>query len=238
MRQPGLGSSSALVVPLVEAFRALLQAPLGPYDIAHLAYEIERIDLNLAGGKQDQYAAVFGGVNYIEFMAGDRVIVNPLRIPRAALNELQTSLVTCFSGVSRRSDEIISQQRQGVMARFSTTIDSLHQLKADALDMKQALLRSHVWEISRILERSWRAKQKTAAGVSNDLIRSLFEPAIRAGALAGKVSGAGGGGFIMFLAPPEHRLRVIKALNEAGGEVAGAQLTSKGVELWEAPNAL
>ncbi len=136
----GLGSSSALVVALVEAFRALLGAPLGPYDVAHLAFEIERIDLGLAGGRQDQYAATFGGVNFIEFHAQERVIVNPLRVPARVLNELEISLITCFSGVTRRSDEIIAEQQRRMTASADPAIDSLHQLKHDAIEMKQALL--------------------------------------------------------------------------------------------------
>ena len=232
----GLGSSSALVVSLVEAFRAALDVPLGPYEVAHLAYEIERIDLGLAGGKQDQYAAAFGGVNYIEFMANDRVIVNPLRIPRAALNELETSLIVCFSGVSRHSGDIIDQQRKGMQDKTTRTIDSLHQLKADALEMKQALLRSNVPEMARVLEKSWRAKKETASGITTTKIESLYEAAMKAGALAGKISGAGGGGFIMFIVPPEERLSVIRALNEAGGRAEGTRFTMDGAESWIAPN--
>ncbi|MFL5285995.1 MAG: hypothetical protein ACJ8AW_34715 [Rhodopila sp.] len=137
----GLGSSSALVVALVEAFTARLGAPLGPYDVAHVAYEIERIELGLAGGKQDQYAATFGGRNFIEFHGGDRVIVNPLRVAPAVLNELETSLVICFTGVSRRSEAIIVEQQRGMAATAGqapdpSVLDSLHQLKRDANEMK------------------------------------------------------------------------------------------------------
>jgi len=231
----GLGSSSALVVALVEAFRTVLDVPLGPYEVAHLAFEIERVDLALAGGKQDHYAAAFGGVNFIEFMADDRVIVNPLRIPRAALNELETSLVTCFSGISRRSEEIIDEQRKGMSEKMVRTIEGLHQLKSDALKMKQALLRADIPEMARVLNQSWLAKKETASGVSTTKIETLHEAAIKAGALAGKISGAGGGGFIMFLVPPEQRLKVISALNDAGGRAEGVQLTADGAESWISP---
>ncbi len=140
----GLGSSSALVVALVEAFRTWLALPLGLYDVAHLAFEIERIDLALAGGKQDQYASAFGGANFIEFLAGDRVIVNPLRVARGVINELETSLVICFSGVSRHSGHIIREQQRRMAAHGADAIAGLHQLKSDALEMKQALLRGEI----------------------------------------------------------------------------------------------
>jgi D-glycero-alpha-D-manno-heptose-7-phosphate kinase len=230
----GLGSSSALVVALVEAFTALLAAPLGPYDVAHVAFEIERLDLGLAGGKQDQYAATFGGTNFIEFHAGDRVIVNPLRVAPAVLNELETSMVVCFTGVSRRSEEIIVEQQRGMSgwAQDGGVVDSLHQLKRDAVDMKQALLRGEIPRMAEILNRSWEAKKRTASGISTGRIESLYDLAFANGAIGGKVSGAGGGGFMMFIVPPDRRIDVVRALNRAGGSASGVHLTSQGAESW------
>lgn len=231
----GLGSSSALVVAMTEAFRAAMEAPLGVYEVAHLAYEIERLDLSMAGGKQDQYAATFGGINFIEFMSDDRVVVNPLRVGRSAQRELEASLITCFSGASRNSAEIIKEQRRGMAGKELKTIGGLHQLKRDAIDMKIAFLRGRVEEMAEILDRSWQAKKETAFNVSTPDIDQLLDVARSAGALAGKVSGAGGGGFIMFIARPESRLSVIRALNEAGGQAEGVHLTRNGAESWVPP---
>lgn len=228
----GLGSSSALVVALVEAFAARYAAPLGPYDVAHTAFEIERIELKLAGGKQDQYAATFGGANFIEFHANDRVIVNPLRVPAAVLNELETSMVICFTGVSRRSEEIIAEQQRRMTGPSATTIDSLHRLKSDAIDMKQALLRGEIARMADILNRSWEAKKQTAAGISTGRIEDLFELAFASGASGGKVSGAGGGGFMMFIVPPRKHISVIRALNAAGATATGVHFTQQGAESW------
>ena len=228
----GLGSSSALVVALVEAFQAYLAAPLGPYDVAHLAFEIERIDLGMAGGRQDQYAATFGGVNFIEFHANDRVIVNPLRVPVGILNELETSLVTCFSGVTRRSGDIIAEQQRRMVAHTDPAIDSLHELKSDAMEMKDALLRGQIPRMARLLNKSWEAKKRTAAGISTDTIESLYDRAFAEGAIGGKVSGAGGGGFMMFIVPPERRIAVIRGLNALGGTASGVHLTAMGAESW------
>lgn len=231
----GLGSSSALVVALVEAFRTWLGLPLGLYDVAHLAFEVERIDLALAGGKQDQYAAAFGGANFIEFLARDRVIVNPLRIPRGFVNELEASLVVCFSGVSRRSEAIIEDQQRHMAGHDAAAIESLHQLKSDAIEMKQALLRGEIQHMAAILNRSWSAKKRTASGVSSPAIDLLHEAAMAHGALAGKVSGAGGGGFVMFIAPPEDRIALIGALNATGAQASAVHFTSQGAESWVVP---
>jgi D-glycero-alpha-D-manno-heptose-7-phosphate kinase len=228
----GLGSSSALVVALVEAFRALLEAPLGPYDVAHLAFEIERIDLGLAGGRQDQYAATFGGVNFIEFHANDRVIVNPLRVSPGVLNELEMSLVTCFSGVTRRSDEIIAEQQRRMATSTDPAIDGLHQLKADAVEMKQALLRGQIDRMATLLNHSWAAKKRTAGGISTSTIERLYERAFHEGAIGGKVSGAGGGGFLMFLVPPARRIAVVRGLRDLGGDAGGVHLTQSGAVSW------
>jgi D-glycero-alpha-D-manno-heptose-7-phosphate kinase len=228
----GLGSSSALVVALVEAFRELLAAPLGPYDVAHLAFEIERIDLGLAGGRQDQYAATFGGVNFIEFHANDRVIVNPLRVPAGVLNELEISLIACFTGVTRRSDAIIAEQQRRMTASADPALDSLHQLKRDAIEMKQALLRGEIQHMAALLNHSWEAKKRTAGGISTSTIETLYQRAFDDGAIGGKVSGAGGGGFMMFIVPPERRIAVIRGLNELGGTAGGVHLTQTGAESW------
>ena len=233
----GLGSSSALVVAMVEAFTAYLGAPLGPYDVAHLAFEVERLELGLAGGKQDQYAATFGGVNFIEFQAADRVIVNPLRVAPWALNELETAMVICFTGVSRRSEAIIAEQQRGMTATAdhrpdAGVIDSLHQLKHDAIEMKEALLRGEIARMATILNRSWAAKQRTAAGISTGRIAALYDLAFAHGAIGGKVSGAGGGGFMMFVVPPARRIAVVRALNAAGGTASGVHLTGRGAESW------
>ena len=229
----GLGSSSALVVALVEAFRAWLALPLGIYDVAHIAFEIERLELKLAGGKQDQYAAAFGGANFIEFLGHDRVIVNPLRVARAHVNEFEASLVTCFSGVSRRSEAIIEEQQRRMVGHGAEALDSLHQLKADAVEMKQALLRGQVGQMAMILNRSWAAKKRTADGVSSPAIDSLYDVALANGALAGKVSGAGGGGFVMFIVPPQHRVTLIRALDATGARASAVHFTQRGAESWE-----
>jgi D-glycero-alpha-D-manno-heptose-7-phosphate kinase len=228
----GLGSSSALVVALVEAFAALLAAPLGPYDVAHLAFEIERLELALPGGRQDQYSATFGGVNFIEFHADDRVIVNPLRVPSTVLNELEMSLITCFSGVTRRSEAIIAEQQRRMSADADPAIEGLHQLKRDAVEMKQALLRGEIRHMAKLLNQSWEAKKRTAGGISTDRIERLYERAMDEGAIGGKISGAGGGGFMMFIVPPERRIAVIQALNELGGTAGGVHFTQLGAQSW------
>jgi D-glycero-alpha-D-manno-heptose-7-phosphate kinase len=228
----GLGSSSALMVAMVEAYRALFGLPLGLYDVAHLAFEIERIDLGLSGGKQDQYAAAFGGANFIEFLAGDRVIVNPLRVTRGVMNELETSLVTCFTGVSRQSDTIIAEQRRHMIRADAEALENLHQLKRDAIEMKQALLRGEIRHMAEILNRSWLAKKRTARSVSNSHIESLYDAAMAHGALAGKVSGAGGGGFFMFIVPPQRRVHLIRTLNRMEATASAVHFTADGAESW------
>src|SRR5579863_230947 len=189
----GLGSSSALVVAICEAFRSFSAAPLGLYDLAHMAYEIERVDLKLAGGRQDQYAAAFGGVNFIEFLPGGRVIVNPLRIDPSILNELETSLVTCFTSVSRDSANIIAQQISNMERKDELALNALFEMTQASIDMKQALLSGDMPAIGDIMYRSWRSKKQTSSIITSDFIEEIFEAGLRAGAYAGKISGAGGG---------------------------------------------
>jgi len=134
----GLGTSSTLVVAALGAFVEWLRLPLGEYDIAHLAYSIEREDLNQAGGKQDQYAATFGGVNYMEFYSGDKVIVNPLRIKQHYLNELENNLLLYYTSTSRYSSAIIAEQSKNVVNKNEKSIEAMNNLKEQSVLMKEA----------------------------------------------------------------------------------------------------
>lgn len=232
----GLGASSALTVALIEAFVVAMELPLGPYDVARLAFEIERVQLKLEGGRQDQYAAAFGGFNFIEFLKGDAgVIVNPLRLRTSYLNEFESSLVICFSGQSRESADIIKQQVGGLKELDEGTLAAMHAIKDLAHEMKRLLLSGDIRGTADVLRQSWLSKKKTASAVSNGNVERLLDLAMESGAWAGKVSGAGGGGFIMLLADPEKRFGLIKALNGAGGQASAVKLTFEGVEAWPVP---
>src|SRR6266513_79338 len=197
----GLGTSATLVVAIIGAFAEMLRLPLGEYDIAHYAYEIERKDLGLAGGRQDQYAATFGGVNYMEFSDEDKVIVNPLRIKQQYLFELENNLLLYYTSMSRESAKIIQQQANNVVNQKETSIEAMHQLKQQAQMMKEALLKGRLHEIGEILDFGFQQKRKMAEGISNQLIDEIYEAAKSAGATGGKISGAGGGGFMIFYCP-------------------------------------
>jgi D-glycero-alpha-D-manno-heptose-7-phosphate kinase len=228
----GLGSSSALVVAMVEVFREAFNVPLGLYDVAHMAFEIERIESALAGGKQDQYSAAFGGINLIEFLAGDRVIVNPLRVARPAMSELESSLVVCFSGVSRDSDVIIRDQISAAREHHGKALEALHSLKRDAYGMKESLLRGNISEMADIMNRSWESKKATAMSVSNPRIDELYSIGLQNGARGGKISGAGGGGYMMFVVDPDRKAQLMRALSAAGGMPDRVSFTNVGAEAW------
>jgi D-glycero-alpha-D-manno-heptose-7-phosphate kinase len=230
----GLGASSALVVALVEAFALLFEAPLGPYDIAQLAYDIERVQLGLLGGKQDQYAAAFGGINYIEFLRQSAgVVVNPLRIRRDIINEFESSLVICFSGQSRESADIIAEQVGGLEKMDDGKIAAVHRIKQSAMTMKGRLLSGDLRGMAHELHAAWEAKKSTAKSISNAHVDTLLEVALDAGAWAGKISGAGGGGFIFIMSDPADRFQIIQRLNQAGGNASSVNLTFSGVEGWK-----
>ena len=228
----GLGTSSTMAVAILGAFSEWLKLPLGEYELAHIAFEVERLELGLAGGKQDQYAAAFGGFNFMEFAAGDRVIVNPLRIRPSTLNELQASLILYHTGVSRDSARIISEQIRNVFARDAGSLNAMHAVKADAVCMKEHLLKGELAEFARILGRSWTAKKQMATVISNPEIEAVFTVALAAGARSGKVSGAGGGGYIMFMIDPCRREELVRALGVFPGQVQRFQFTATGVEMW------
>ena len=231
----GLGSSSTLVVALVTALADYFALALGEYEIARLAYEIERIDLGLAGGKQDQYAAAFGGFNFMEFQAGERVIVNPLRIKDWVAAELEASLLLYFTGVSRESARIIDEQSRNAASGASRSLEAMHQLKAEAVQMKENLLRGDLGAFARTLQQGWEAKKRMASSISNPMIDGLEALAMANGAVATKVSGAGGGGFMMFVCDPVDRIRLAAALSTQGGSLLDFHFNPGGATAWRTP---
>lgn len=230
----GLGSSSTLVVAIVGAFTEWLKLPLGEYDMAHLAYDIERVDLNFAGGKQDQYAATFGGWNFMEFYKDDKVIVNPLRVRSKYLHELEFNMLMYYTGTSRLSSTIIEAQSDNVSKKSEKSIEAMHNLKEQAYMMKETILKGDLNRIGDILDYGWNNKKQTASGVTSPVIDEIYEAAMKAGATGGKISGAGGGGFMTYYCPGNTRYKVIEVLKSFGGEVHNLEFSQFGVTTWEA----
>ncbi|WP_153798581.1 GHMP family kinase ATP-binding protein [Foetidibacter luteolus] len=228
----GLGTSSTLVVAIIGAFVEMLKLPLGDYDIAHYAYDIERNDLKLAGGKQDQYAAMFGGVNFMEFYTGDKVIVNPLRIRQEYLNELENNIVLYFTSDSRESANIIKEQQRNVQENNEKSLEAMHHLKDQARMMKEALLKGRLHEMGEILDYGFTQKRSMAHNISNDKIETIYAAAKKAGATGGKISGAGGGGFMIFYCPGNTRYKVMDTLNTFGGEIKSYRFSKSGLTTW------
>jgi len=228
----GLGSSSTLVVAMIKAFVELLNLPLDDYAIAHLAYKIERVDCNLQGGRQDQYSATFGGFNFMEFYANERAVINPLRIKNWVICELEASLLLYFTGVSRESAKIIADQSKNVKDGTSEALNAMHGLKREALQMKESLLRGDFNGFVESMRQGWENKKRSAKTVSNPYIHEIYTSAINAGALAGKVSGAGGGGFMLFFVPTEHRMDVMRTLDKFNGQLSNCHFTKNGTQAW------
>jgi D-glycero-alpha-D-manno-heptose-7-phosphate kinase len=228
----GLGSSSTLVVVMIRVFVELLNLPLDDYTIAHLAYKIERVDCGLQGGRQDQYSATFGGFNFMEFYADERAVINPLRIKNWIICELEASLVLFFTGVSRESAKIIADQSNNMKAGAVDAMEAMHGMKREAVVMKECLLRGDFAGLVDSMRLGWENKKRSAKTVSNPHMDEIYDTAIQAGALAGKVSGAGGGGFMLFFVPPEKRMAVIRSLQRFEGQVSNCHFTKHGTQAW------
>jgi D-glycero-alpha-D-manno-heptose-7-phosphate kinase len=227
----GLGSSSALVVSLIGLFKHWLHLPMTNYEIAERAYQIERIDMGIQGGRQDQYAATFGGFNFIEF-SKDAVIVNPLRIPADVLNELQYNMLLCYTGSTRLSARIIETQVQGYVHREVEAVSAMDELKQIARDLKNTLLQGRLDDFGALLHEAWLNKKKMAQQISNPHIEDLYQVARENGALGGKITGAGGGGYMFFYSEFGKKHVLAEKLEEHGAQVVDFNFEANGVQTW------
>ena len=226
----GLGGSSTLVVAVIKAFVEWLNLPLGEYDIARLAFEIEREDIGIVGGAQDQYAATFGGFNFMEFYDKKRVIVNPLRIKNWIIDELEESMVLYFTNITREASQIEKEKKSLLGEKAS--LDAMHEVKEDATLMKEYLLKGDIQSFAKVLGKSWEAKKRVSSSISNNEIDRVYTLAMECGAYSGKVSGAGGGGFMFFMVDPTKKLELIKELNKQQGEVMNFHFVKDGTKGW------
>jgi len=228
----GLGSSSTLVVTILKAFIEYFDVGLDDYQISRLAYQFERVICKISGGKQDQYAATFGGFNLMEFFDNNRVVVTPLRIKNWILCEFEASLILYFTGASRDSSNIIKDQISQYKSHTSSTLENMHLIKKETYLFKELLLKGDFEKMANSIRKSWLSKKMTSQKISNANIDHIYESAINKGALAGKVSGAGGGGFMWFIVDPEKKIDVMNTLKEFGGFVSNCKFTEKGCESW------
>jgi D-glycero-alpha-D-manno-heptose-7-phosphate kinase len=226
----GLGSSSTMMVALTGLLAAHYGLHLGDYQTAELAHAIERADLGIAGGMQDQYAATFGGFNFIEFT--DRVIVNPLRIRDEIAHELELSLLLCFTGITRDSARVIEDQTRRALASAGGTVAGLRAQKELAVAMKAALLTGALDEFGALLGQAWIEKKRMSPLITNARIDELYEIARRQGALGGKITGAGGGGYILLFCDFTEKHRVMEALEFADAGVTEFTFDTKGLTTW------
>lgn len=228
----GLGSSSTIAVAIIKAYTEWCNLPMGEYDIAQLAYQVEREDLSLAGGMQDQYAATFGGFNFMEFCNGGKVMVQPLHLKRWIRNELEIAMVLFYTGVSRESANIIREQIDHTKKGDSLHVESMHEMKRQAVLMKEAILKGDFAGFSQCIKNGWEAKKNLAPSISNPFIDELYNYVMENGAKAAKISGAGGGGFMMIYCDPCRRIGLINALKKREGSVLTPSFTEIGTQAW------
>jgi D-glycero-alpha-D-manno-heptose-7-phosphate kinase len=227
----GLGTSSTIMVAMIGAFVEWLKLDLSSSEIAKLAYKIEREDLAMAGGKQDQYTAVFGGINFMEFGA-EKVTVNPIEIEEETITTLQNNLVLYNTATSRVSAEIIEDQTANIVSNKPSSVEAMDNIKKQAHLMRAVLINGNTDGIAAILDEGWQNKKALAAAITNSQLDEVYSAAIEAGATGGKISGAGGGGFFFFYCPVGTKQNVMEALKGFGGKIRDYQFTNNGLIMW------
>ena len=227
----GLGSSSALVVALIAAIAEYYNVPLGEYDMAEYAIEIERKICDLPGGKQDQFAAAFGGFNFMEFLKDGRTIVNPLRLNQKTQNMMELSTVLYYVGKPRKDSRVSENTAKGLVDS-KTVLNATHEIRNACINYKRGLLMGDFDMISELMETYWRMKLETNPHVASPEILDSYDFARKNGATAAKISGAGGGGHMVLFTEFEERHRLISALKKKEGRVVPFKFVNHGVDVW------
>jgi D-glycero-alpha-D-manno-heptose-7-phosphate kinase len=220
-----------MMVALVGLLKEFHGLPLTDYEVAELAYQIERVDLGIKGGMQDQYAAAFGGFNFIEFLA-DRVVVNQLKVSRDIINELEYNLLIGNTGRLRLSSHIIDDQVRRYEEGDADANAALREIKALATEMKNALLHRKLDEFGRLLDLEWQHKRRMSPRISSPELDELYATALREGAIGGKITGAGGGGYMLLYCRFDRKPAIREKLAEMGVQMGEVSLEPLGLQTW------
>jgi D-glycero-alpha-D-manno-heptose-7-phosphate kinase len=209
----GLGSSASVCVNLLKVLTTYLRSsPLSKYDLAERAFNITRLGLKRHVGKQDEYAAAFGGLNYIRFSRDGAAQVEPLQLDPGVLSALQSNLMLFFTGAAHHSWDILADQEKSIRGPDGPAVEALHEVKEAAARMKDALLCGDLEHFGHLLDDAWQAKKRISQRISSPRIDHLYGVARESGALGGKITGAGGGGFLLLYTEPSAQIDVRSAM--------------------------
>ena len=208
----GLGSSASVCVGVLKTLGTYLDFPFSKYDLAERAFHIARNILGKPVGKQDEYAAAFGGLNFITFNADGSTFVEPIILRDDHLREFESNLMLFFTGVAHDSWKLLREQEQATQSGTGSAVDSLHEIRALADEMRGALLKGNLRSFGALLNDGWEAKKKISSQISNSLIDEAYALALKNGALGGKIAGAGGGGFLLLFCEEPYREKVREAM--------------------------
>ena len=211
----GLGSSSSVAVAIIKAVGTAMGNTMSKHQLAEIACHIEIEKLGEPIGKQDQHAAAFGGLNWMEFTR-EEVLVEPLNVSPDVRMALEHNLLSFFTGSSRNASEILQRQTRNSKRQEASVIEALHRVKAMAYEVRQALEQGDLRTFGALLDENWAQKKRFASGITNPRIDQAYETAKDAGALGGKISGAGGGGFLLLYCEPDKQESVTRALDRHG----------------------
>lgn len=227
----GLGGSASLAVAIIGCFNEFRSDTWSRHQIAEMAFQAERLRLDLAGGWQDQYAAAFGGFNFMEFSADENLII-PLRLDADTRREIEACTILCYTGKGHNSGRIHDEQKKHMQTSDQARAATQRQ-KEITLEMKRRLLRGDVYGYGALLHDAWQAKREMGNLISDDELDRLHDHAIANGAIGGKILGAGGGGYFMFFVPPFRRYQLARAMESAGYKCEGVLMDEDGLTSWK-----
>jgi len=227
----GLGSSASVCVNLTKMLATYTHTAISKYELAERAFHVARCVLGRPVGKQDEYASAFGGLNFISFHPDGTTLVEPLCLESELVRELQSSLLLFFTGSSHNSWTILKEQEELTRKDSSLAVEYLHEIRKLAESMKSALMKGELRDFGLLLHEAWETKKRISSKISTVRINELYETALQSGALGGKITGAGGGGFLLLFCQQGQQQKVRDAMVAQGAKEMGFEFDFQGAQV-------